>query len=109
MGIERGSIVTVVMQGNYGKPRPAVVVQNSVFSAHGSITLCPLTSHLIDAPLFRVSVTPTTENGLQLDSQIMVDKIITVPAEKVGEQLGFLSTKQILEMNQALALWIGLV
>ncbi len=109
MGIERGCIVTVVLQGNYGKPRPAIIVQNSIFSEHSSVTLCPLTSHLVDAPLFRINITPTAENGLKLDSQIMVDKIVSVPRDKIGEQLGLLSTKQILKMNQALALWIGLV
>jgi mRNA interferase MazF len=109
LGIERGDIVTVVLQGNYGKPRPAIIIQNNVFSTHSSVTLCPLTSHLVDAPLFRININPTAKNGLKLDSQIMVDKIVSVPREKIGEQLGLLSTRQILEMNQALALWIGLV
>ena len=99
----------MVLQGQYGKPRPAVVIQNNIFPEHNSVTVCPLTSHLVDAPLFRINIAPDQENGLELDSQIMIDKIVSIPREKIGKQLGQLSEKRILEMNQALALWIGLV
>jgi len=109
LAINRGRIVTVVLQGQYGKPRPAVVIQNNIFPEHNSVTVCPLTSHLVDASLFRINIAPDQENGLELDSQIMIDKIVSIPREKIGKQLGQLSEKRILEMNQALALWIGLV
>ncbi len=99
----------MVLQGQYGKPRPAVVIQNNIFPEHNSVTVCPLTSHLVDASLFRINIAPDQENGLELDSQIMIDKIVSIPREKIGKQLGQLSEKRILEMNQALALWIGLV
>ena len=99
----------MALQGSYGKPCPAVTVQNNVFPEHSSLTLCPLTRHLADAPMFRINISPTSENGLKQASQIMVDKIVSVPREKIGERLGRLSDEQILEINQALALWIGLV
>jgi len=107
--IVRGDVVTVVLQGNYGKPRPAVVVQSNVFPDHSSLTICPLTSHLVDAPLFRINIAATAQNGLIQTSQIMIDKIVSVPKEKIGGRLGRLPNENILEINQALALWVGLV
>ncbi len=105
----RGDVVTVALQGNYGKPRPAVVVQSNLFSEHGSITLCPLTTHRIETPLFRIDIPATADNGLKQTSQVMIDKIVSVPRTKVGQRLGELTSEQMLEINRALALWIGLV
>ncbi len=109
MEISRGDIVTVALQGSYGKPRPAVVVQSNRFPTRGSVTLCPLTTHLVDAPLFRLDVAPDASNGLKQPSQVMIDKIISIPRAKLDEHLGRLTDKQMLEINRALALWIGLV
>ena len=107
--MKRGDIVIAVTPGDYGKPRPAAVVQSDIFNpTHASITLCPITSHLVDAPLFRLSLQPTAENGLEVPSQIMVDKITTVRKEKLRQTIGRLSSAEIDTLNRALYLWLGL-
>ncbi|MDA8335930.1 MAG: type II toxin-antitoxin system PemK/MazF family toxin [Peptococcaceae bacterium] len=106
--MKRGDIVTVAAPGNYGKPRPALVIQSDFFDEHPSVTLCLITSDLRDAPLFRLLVQPTAANGLQKTSQIMVDKILTIPREKVRMIIGTLDARALLEVNRALSLWIGL-
>jgi mRNA interferase MazF len=80
LDLKRGDVVVGVASRDCGKPRPAVVVQGDFFNeTHASITLCPITSHLIDAPLFRISVEPGAGSGLKTQSQVMVDKIMSVP------------------------------
>jgi mRNA interferase MazF len=107
--MKRGDIVIAVTPGDYGKPRPAAVVQSDIFNpTHASITLCPITSHLVDAPLFRLSLQPTAENGLEVPSQIMVDNITTVRKEKLRQAIGCLSSAEIDTLNRALYLWLGL-
>ncbi len=106
--LKRGSVVTVAAPGDYGKPRPALVVQSDFFCEHPSITLCLITSELRDTPLFRLTVHPSPENGLQRPSQIMVDKIMTVSREKVRDVIGRLDDKSMVEVNRTLALWVGL-
>jgi len=111
MGITcyRGDIVSCVLQGDYGKPRPGVVIQSNLFNpTHQSITLCPITTHLIDTPLFRLSLTPDHENGLEKTSQIMVDKITSIHIDKLGQKIGKLSAKQLQELNHALLIWLNL-
>ena len=106
---ERGDIVTCVLGGDYGKPRPAVVVQSDLFNeTHASFTICPLTSHLIEAPLFRLAVIPSEQNGLQKPSQIMVDKISSVKKERLHQKIGKLNLSQIQKLNEALKLWLDL-
>ena len=106
--MKRGDIVTVATPGDYGKPRPALVIQSDFFAEHPSVTLCLITSDLRDTPLFRLLVQPTATNGLQKTSQIMVDKILTIPSEKVRIVIGTLDARTLLEVNRALSLWIGL-
>jgi len=106
--VRRGSVVTVAAPGDYGKPRPALVIQSDFFRDHPSLTLCLITSDLRDAPLFRVSVDPNAENGLQQPSQIMIDKVMTVSRDKVRRVIGQLDDKTMVEVNRALALWVGL-
>ncbi len=105
--MKRGSLITVVVPGAYGKPRPALVVQSALFENHPSVTILPLTSELRDTPLFRITVEPTPANGLQQRSQIMVDKIQTIPREKVGAVLGVLEDSQLLAVNRSMALFLG--
>jgi len=105
--VKRGSLITVVVPGAYGKPRPALVVQSALFENHPSVTILPLTSELRDTPLFRITVEPTPANGLQQRSQIMVDKIQTIPREKVGAVLGVLEDSQLLAVNRSMALFLG--
>ncbi len=96
------------LQGDSGKPRPAVVVQSDLFSAnHPSVTICQMTSELIDAPLFRISIAPSAKNGLKKPSQIMIDKIQSAARGKIAEVVGRLEPGQLEMVDQALALWIG--
>lgn len=105
--MRRGDIVTVSLSGDYGKPRPALVIQSDLFDEHPSVTVLPITSELRETPLFRIKLEPNKENGLQKSSQIMVDKTHTVSREKVGEPFGKLNDDQILSINRALALFLG--
>ncbi len=105
--MKRGSVVTIALSGDYGKPRPALVVQSNYFSEHPSVSVLPITSELRPTPLFRIEVEPDEINGLRKRSQIMVDKIQTVPAEKIGKVIGMLDDATMMEVNRALALWLG--
>ena len=86
--MRRGDLVTIAVSGEYGKPRPALIVQADAFDLHPSVTLLPLTSELHDAPMFRVTVQPGKNTGLRKISQVMVDKTTTVPLAKVGQRIG---------------------
>jgi mRNA interferase MazF len=107
--VKRGDVVTVAVQGDYGKPRPAVVAQANLFNeTHASITILPVTSSIVDAPLFRLTVDPTRQNGLTRVSQVMVDKAITVPREKLGKVIGKLGDDTMIRVSRALAVWLGI-
>jgi len=104
----RGDLVTVSLPGAYGKPRPALIIQSDLISDLESVLLCPVTSELRDA-MFRVTIEPTPANGLRKPSQIMTDKISTLPRDKVSEPFGHLSDEKMEEVNQALLLVIGVI
>lgn len=107
--MRHGDIFTVVIQSDYGKPRPALIIQSDLFSEHPSITILPITSDRREgAPLFRLNVEPDAGNGLRLPFQIMVDKAQTVRRDKIGDRIGRLTDEQMVAVNQALALWVGL-
>lgn len=109
MRITRGDVVTVAASGDYGKPRPSVVVQSDVFPAkHASVIVCQMTSTLRDAPDFRVTVEPSALNGLRRTSQIMADKPVTVRRERISTRIGRLDSPELLRLNRALALCMGL-
>ncbi len=96
-----------VASRDYGKPRPAVVVQSDFFNeTHASITLCPVTSHLVDAPLFRIPAGPGA--GLRVASQVMVDKVMRVPRERVAKKTGRLPVATLQLVDDALRLWLGI-
>jgi len=99
--------VIVAMQGDYGKPRPAVVIQSDWLDTD-SVLVCLFTSMLRDTPFYRLTVEPTPENGLQVVSQIMVDKIVAVRRDKCSTVIGRLDDATILLLNQMLALVVGL-
>ncbi|NTW84287.1 MAG: type II toxin-antitoxin system PemK/MazF family toxin [Chlorobiaceae bacterium] len=105
--MKRGDLVTIALSGDFGKPRPALVVQSDFFSGHPSITILPVTSELRQTPLFRIAIEPTPDNNLKKSSQLMVDNIQTVPCEKVGPVFGRLCDTEMLSVNRALALWLG--
>lgn len=100
--------MTVALQGEQGKPRPALIVQADHFADLPSITLLPVTSTLIDAPLLRITVEPDDRNGLTKPSQIMVDKPQTPARGKLGPAFGHLDDVTMLAVNRALALFLGL-
>ena len=106
----RGLIVTAASSGVYsGKPRPAVVVQaNRWLQCHPSVTLCPLTSTLLDAPLVRIPVHPSGTNGLLKPSQLMADKLFTVPTAAIGAVVGQLEAADLAELDLALRSWLKL-
>jgi mRNA interferase MazF len=109
MGITllRGDIVICAIQGDYGKPRPALIIQSNLFNAtHSSFTLCPITSHLIEAPLFRITLSPTPENGLTTISQIMVDKLMSLQREKIKQKIGVINEEQLRSLSNALKIWL---
>ena len=108
--MRRGDIVTVAAPGDYGEPRPAVGVQTDVLTAGdlSSIVLCLISSHPADAPAFRIPLEPDPGNGLLQDSQIMVDKILTVPRSRVGPVIGRLDDETLLRLNRTLAFVVGL-
>ena len=106
--MNRGDFVTIALQGDFGKPRPALVVQSDQFNAHATVTVLLVTSTLIDAPLFRVSVQPGEKNGLKKPSQIMVDKAMTVNREKIGKAFGSASDEIMLEAGRCLAVFLGI-
>jgi mRNA interferase MazF len=106
---KRGNIVTIGVQGDFGKPRPALLIQSEMFNeAHATLTVLLISSELIDAPLFRLTIEPDQINGLTQQSQIQVDKAMTVRREKVGQVIGRVDDAMMVRVNRALALWIGL-
>ncbi|SMG67072.1 PemK-like protein [methanotrophic bacterial endosymbiont of Bathymodiolus sp.] len=109
MGMKRGDIITVVISGDYGKPRPALVVQSDLFSEHPSVTVLPITSHIRETPLFRFDIEPSLKTGLHKKSQVMIDKSLTVPKEKVGQVIGRLNQQKITEINRLLAIFLGVI
>jgi mRNA interferase MazF len=107
--MRRGELVTVAASGDYGKPRPAVIVQTDAFPArHASVVVCQLTSDLVDAPDFRVTIEPTPENGLRLTSQVMADKPVTIRRDRVGHKIGRLGNQDMARLGIALAFVFGL-
>ncbi|CAI4030658.1 putative endoribonuclease MazF [Nitrospira tepida] len=108
--MKRGDIVAVAAKGHYsGKPRPALILQSDLFSALGSVTICLLTTEIIDAPLFRISVEPSPESGLKQPSQIMIDKIVTVPRDAIGARIGSLDHDVMVRVGRSLAVFLGVV
>lgn len=94
--------MTIAVSGDYGKPRPALIVQSDAFSAHPSVTVLPLTTEIHNVPLFRISISPGKETGLRKASQIMVDKMTTVPRAKIGPRIGRVETATMHAVRRAL-------
>ncbi len=107
--MRRGDIWTVSGGKDYaGKPRPVVVVQDEAFDGTDSITICAFTTDETEAPLFRLPVEPNARNGLHSPCRLMVDKITTVPKSKVGTRVGRLDDEDIVRLNQADLVYLGL-
>lgn len=107
--MRRGDVVIVAAAGDFGKPRPAVIVQSDAFpETHASLIVCQMTSELADAPDFRITVDPSDSNGLRTRSQVMADKPTTVRRERIGGVIGHLEPGDLRRLNVALALVMGL-
>ena len=104
----RGHFVTIAMQGDFGKPRPALVIQADQFDEHATVTVLPVTSTLVAAPLFRITVQPGADNGLQKPSQVMVDKAMTVKRDKVWQAFGRIDADAMVEVERCLAVFLGI-
>jgi mRNA interferase MazF len=106
--VKRGDIIRIVLQGDYGKPRPALVVQNDDFAKIPSLSVLPFSTDLRNVPDIRITIEPTATNGLLERSQIMVDKITTVSLKKVGQQIGHLSSADMAAVDRVLAVFLKL-
>ncbi|HET7608879.1 MAG TPA: type II toxin-antitoxin system PemK/MazF family toxin [Gammaproteobacteria bacterium] len=107
--MKRGDVVTVAATGDYGKPRPAVIVQTDALPAeHASVVVCQMTSELSVAADFRVNIEPTESNGLRAPFQVMADKPVTIRRERIGKRVGRLDEADIARLNVALAFVMGL-
>lgn len=106
--MQRGDLVTVSLQGDYGKPRPALIVQSDLLTDLESVVLCPVTSDLRNAA-FRVAVEPNPANGLRTLSQVMVDKLSTLPRAKLSEPFGRLDDERMKAVDRALLLVVGVI
>lgn len=106
--MSRGDLVTVAMPGDYGKPRPALVIQADRFEHIGSVAILLITSTIIDAPLIRVVVQPSSTNGLRKLSQVMIDKPMSVKRDKLSPAFGQLDDETMLSVSRSLAVFLGI-
>ncbi len=106
--MRRGDLVTIAVQGDFGKPRPALVIQADQFSEHSTVTVLLITGTLVDAPLLRIAVQPGEQNGLQKTSQVMVDKAMTVKRSKLGAVFGRIDAGTLLQVERCLAVFLGI-
>jgi mRNA interferase MazF len=108
--VTRGEIVVVTARGAYtGKPRPALVVQSDAFNdTHASVTICPITSEIVDATLFRITLPPGSRTGLQVPSQVMTDKLVSVPRTAVTRTIGRCDSDELESVSNAVRRWLDL-
>jgi mRNA interferase MazF len=104
----RGDLVTIAITGDFGKPRPALVIQANQFDEHTTVTVLLISGTLVDAPLLRVSVLPDASNGLQKKSQVMIDKAMTIKCEKIGPVFGRIDPNTLVEVDRCLAVFLGI-
>jgi mRNA interferase MazF len=109
--VKRGTIVVVAARGaSTGKPRPAMVVQSDLFNpTHSSVTICPITSECVDAPLFRLTLPPGSRTGLRVVSQVMIDKIVSVPRQAITAEVGECDPREVEAVDDGLRRWLGLL
>jgi mRNA interferase MazF len=107
--MNRGDLVTAIVPGDFGKPRPVVVLQSDAFlEHHASVTVCPLTTHLTGLRLFRVAIAPDKRNGLNEPSEVMVDKLSSLRRERIGNAIGRLSPLDLEAIDDSLRGWLSL-
>ncbi|MPZ63324.1 MAG: type II toxin-antitoxin system PemK/MazF family toxin [Propionibacteriales bacterium] len=107
--MRRGDLYTAAARGTYtGKPLPVAIIQDDRFDATASVTICPLTTNPVEAPLARIAVEPSPVNGLEQPSQLMVDKVTTMPRVNLRDHLGRLQETELVQLNRALIVFLGL-
>lgn len=106
--LHRGDIVSMAVSGDYGKPRPALIIQADSFQALPSLTVLRISSDLHDAPLIRILLQPDPDNGLREPSQIMVDKAVSVPRNKLGYRIGRIEPRLMRVVDNALQVFLAL-
>jgi len=106
--LKRGDLVTVALQGDFGKPRPALVVQTDGQPDTSTVSVLLLTSTLHDAPLLRHTVEPSAANGLRVTSQVQIDRTVSPPRTKVGPTIGHLRQEEMETITRLLALFLGI-
>jgi len=106
--MRRGDLVTIAMQGDVGKPRPALVLQADQFGEHASVTVAPVSATLVGAPLLRITVQPSERNGLRKPSQVMIDKLMTVRRDKLGQAFGRIDASALVDIERCLAVFLGI-
>lgn len=106
--MRRGDLVTVALAGDFGKPRPALVIQADAFDAVATATVLLVSSTIVDAPLLRVTVKPDAANRLARTSQVMIDKAMTIRRERLGVVFGRVDDETLLAVNRSLAVFLGL-
>jgi len=109
VSLRRGDVVIVSLPGDYGKPRPAVVIQSDALSGFDSVILCPLTTAQTDTPLIRLTLEPNAENGLTARSEVMTEKVSTVSRRRTGRPIGRLSAAELAALDAKLVMVLGLV
>lgn len=105
--MRRGDLVIVSLPGDFGKPRPGLIIQSDQFDEIASVTVLPLSSFLVEVPLVRLAVQPTPLNGLREVSQVMIDKVMTVRRDKASAPFGRLEDETMVEVNRLLAFFLG--
>jgi mRNA interferase MazF len=107
--MKRGEIWTMAGGSGYaGKPRPVLIVQDDAFAERDSVTVCLITTDLVDLPVFRITVEPTADNGLRAASHLMADKVTTVQRSRLGQRIGCLADDDLLRLNRSLLVFLGL-
>ena len=106
--MKRGDLVTIAFPGDFGKPRPALIIQSDQFDQTGTVTVLLLSRTLVDAPLIRTTIEPTQTNGLRKRSQVMVDKAMSVKRDKIGAAIGRLDAEAMLAVTRALAVFFAI-
>lgn len=107
--MRRGDVVTVALPGDFGKPRPAVIIQSHLFANHTTVTVLPVTSTVTAAsPLFRLRLVPSADNGLHASSDVMVDRTTSVRPDRIGGTIGRPGDADMLRIHRALALFLGI-
>lgn len=106
--MKRGDLVTVAMPGDFGKPRPALIIQADQFEDIGTVTVLLVSGTPVDAPLIRLPVQPTPKNGLRKPAQVMIDKAMSVKRERLGQTIGRLDDETMLAVTRSLAVFLGL-